>query len=313
MKILVTGCGGFVGGSVAADASARGHDVLGLARSAQPSLKMTGEYEYLSVDVATSRLSPIIEDFAPDVVVHAAGSASVGRSLLSPLDDLKASVLTFANLLEGVREAKSQALVVFPSSAAVYGNPPTLPIAEDAPLQPISPYGFHKLACELLAREFNVCYGISVLAVRLFSVFGREQRRLLLWELVQRVLADDPQLVIHGTGEETRDYLPVRDCMERLFRLMENPSLPGRFTAVNLASGVETSVAELARQVMDAVGCSKPLKVADSSPPGDPVRWRADTTLLEQLAGPLKAPALAHAVAECALDWKSEFSRAGNH
>lgn len=306
MKILITGCGGFVGGSVAAHASANGHQVLGLARSAQPSLKMTGEY--LNVDVATSRLSPIIEDFAPDVIVHAAGSASVGRSLQSPLDDLKASVLTFANLLEGVREAKSQALVIFPSSAAVYGNPSMLPVAEETSLQPISPYGFHKLACELLAREFHVCYGISVVAVRLFSVFGHEQRRLLLWELFQRVLSDQPELVLHGTGKETRDYLPVHEGMNRLFRLMENPSLRDHFTAVNLASGVETSVAQLATQVMDALGRHKPVKVADASPLGDPLRWQADTALLERLAGPLEAPELRPAIAECVLGWKSEFS-----
>jgi len=311
MKILITGCAGFVGGSVAAFASANGWQVLGLARSAQPALKMSGEY--LSVDVATSRLGPVIEAFAPDVIFHAAGSASVGRSLQSPLDDLKASVLTFANLLEGVREAKSQALIVFPSSAAVYGNPPALPVAEDTPLDPISPYGFHKLACELLAREFHVCYGISVIAVRLFSVFGREQRRLLLWELFQRIHSDDPQLVLHGTGKETRDYLPVHECMNRLFRLMENSSLRGHFTAVNLASGVETSVDQLATQVMNALGRSKPMNGADASPPGDPIRWQADTTLLEQLAGPLEVPALHPAIAECVLGWKSELSSCGVH
>jgi UDP-glucose 4-epimerase len=310
MKILITGCAGFVGGSVAAFASANAWQVLGLARSAQPALKMSGEY--LSVDVATSRLAPVIEAFGPDVIFHAAGSASVGRSLQSPLDDLKASVLTFANLLEGVREAKSRALVVFPSSAAVYGNPPELPVREDTPLNPISPYGFHKLACELLAREFHVCYDISVLAVRLFSVFGREQRRLLLWELVQRALSHDPHLVIHGTGRETRDYLPVGECMDRIFRLIKNPSLRGHFTAVNLAGGIETSVNDLAGEVLSALGISKPLSTAAASLAGDPVRWRADTALLQQLAGPLEVPALREAIVQCVLDWKSEFPSGKN-
>jgi len=311
MKILVTGCAGFVGGSVASFASAHGWQVLGLARSAQPAWKMSGEY--LSVDVATSRLGPVIEDFAPEVIFHGAGSASVGRSLQSPLDDLKASVLTFANLLEGVREAKSNALIVFPSSAAVYGNPPALPVTEDSPLNPISPYGFHKLACELLAREFHVCYGFSILAVRLFSVFGREQRRLLLWELVQRALSGDSHLTIHGTGRETRDYLPIGECMDRIFRLIKNPALRGHFTAVNLAGGMETSVNELAGEVLSALGISKPLQAAAASPAGDPVRWRADTTLLRDLAGPLEAPALREAILHCVLDWKSEFSSRTNH
>jgi hypothetical protein len=83
--------------------------------------------------------------YAPDVVFHAAGSASVGASMSDPVSDYNASVGTWAALLEGIRQSALKPRIFFPSSAAVYGNPATLPVSEDAALAPISPYGHNKV------------------------------------------------------------------------------------------------------------------------------------------------------------------------
>src|SRR5689334_24629851 len=104
----------------------------------------------------------VIREFGPDVVVNASGTASVGASVEDPLHDFQGSVQTCADVLEAVRRSGSRPLVVIPSSAAVYGNPASLPISEDAELRPISPYGFHKAACELLAREYAECFGLNI-------------------------------------------------------------------------------------------------------------------------------------------------------
>src|SRR5262249_48327157 len=153
----------------------------------------------------------VIRDFAPDVLLHAAGTASVGGSLRAPFDDLRAALLTWANVLEGVRVSQHRPLLIFPSSAAVYGEVTELPVREDMPVQPISPYGFHKVMCELLAREYAECFDLSIVVCRLFSVFGVDQRRLLVWESFERLSDAEGPAWLEGTGEESRDYLAVED------------------------------------------------------------------------------------------------------
>ena len=189
MRILITGSRGFLGSTFAAFATAQGHDVLGLGRTAQPPPGWPGQYAW--TDVAHADLSPLVNGFRPDLVFHGAGSASVGGSFQSPLDDLRASVYTFANTLEGIRRSEHRPVVLFPSSAAVYGHPSRLPVNEDDPTHPISPYGFHKLAAEQLGREYAACYGLRVVLGRIFSVLGPRQRRLLLWELFEQFTGPD--------------------------------------------------------------------------------------------------------------------------
>ena len=145
MKILVTGSGGFVGGSFGRHAARAGHEVLGVGRASQPEVGWPSLHA--QADVSSSDLAELIAAFRPDAVLHAAGAASVGASLARPLDDLRASVVTWANVLDSVRRSGARPLVVFPSSAAVYGDAASLPVAESAPARPISPYGFHKAAC----------------------------------------------------------------------------------------------------------------------------------------------------------------------
>src|SRR6476661_8566570 len=161
MRIIITGSRGFVGGSVGRLAVQRGHDVLGVSRAAQPAVDWPGAY--VSADVVSADLSQTIRDFAPDAVFHASGTASVGASFSAPLADLRASLLSWANLLDSVRRSTLQPLLLFPSSAAVYGRPEQSPVKEDAAVRPISPYGFHKAACELLAWEYADCFGQRII------------------------------------------------------------------------------------------------------------------------------------------------------
>jgi UDP-glucose 4-epimerase len=121
MRLLVTGARGFVGFAVAEAAACRGWEVCGIGRAAQAPEKWSGHYCW--ADVAHSDLTPLINGFKPDIVFHGAGSASVGHSFATPVDDLRANVLTFASLLDAVRRSNQRPAVLFPSSAAVYGNP----------------------------------------------------------------------------------------------------------------------------------------------------------------------------------------------
>ena len=308
MRILVTGSRGFIGGSFGRFAARAGHEVLGVGRATQAPPGWPGAYA--QADVVSSDLSALVADFAPDLLLHAAGTASVGASLKAPLDDLRAALLTFANTLDSVRRSGSRPLVLFPSSAAVYGDTKGEPADEDSPLRPVSPYGFHKAACELLAREYAECFGLRVTVCRLFSVFGPAQRRLLVWELYRQLAGPAPVAWLQGTGEETRDYLHVEDASAALLALAEGGgrgrSVDHQCLVVNVAGGQEINVLELARELRALVAPDKEVRCRGLNLPGDPRSWRADISRLRALAPGWQPPLLSQRLAECVAEWRAQ-------
>jgi len=305
MKILITGSRGFVGGSVGRFAAAAGHDVLGVARSSQPERDWPGRY--VQSDVLHGSLADTLAEFAPDVVIHAAGTASVGGSLHAPLEDFQAAVLTWANVLENVRRSGVRPVLVFPSSAAVYGNPAALPVAEEAPVSPVSPYGFHKAACEMVAREYAECFGLNIVVCRLFSLFGTRQRRLLVWEIFEQLSGPEKTVWLQGTGQESRDYLHADDLAAAMLHLAAHPAFAeptGRAQIVNLGSGQETSVLELARRMSALRGADKPVACRSQARPGNPTRWAADVSRLQALLPAWQPAPLAEGLARCMDAWE---------
>lgn len=310
MKILITGSNGFVGGGFGRCAARAGHAVLGVGRAAQPARGWPGAYA--QADAASADLAPLVAEFAPDVLFHAAGTASVRASLEAPLEDLRASALSFANALDAVRRSGTRPLALFPSSAAVYGDPARLPVSEDAPARPISPYGFHKAACELVAREYADCFGLTVVVCRLFSLFGAAQRRLLVWELYRQCAGSGETVWLEGTGEETRDYLHVEDASLALLRLAEARLSDearregGDCLTVNVASGAGVGALELARQIRDMVAPAKEIRCRGMVRPGDPRAWQADITLLRSLVPGWQPRPLAESLAACVAEWRAD-------
>lgn len=299
MRILITGIHGFVGSSVGFWALTAGHQVLGLDLPAQPPAGWSGAYEQL--DVAHANVASPIESFDPHLLLHAAGAASVAGSYSDPVADLRTSVLTWANTLDGVRRSKSRPLVVYPSSAAVYGEPVTLPVHEDSSLAPISPYGFHKAAGELLAAEYSTCFGLDILVVRLFSVYGPRQKRLLVWELFQRALDAGAELRLNGSGNESRDYSHIDDIAAALTVLASTG--PTGLHILNLASGESVQTAALAHLVGKAAGCDKTVRALGQGQRGNPVNWSADISQLKSLIRHDFRP-LAEGLKECIKAWR---------
>jgi UDP-glucose 4-epimerase len=280
VKILITGSRGFVGDSFGRFAAAEGHEILGISRSSQPEPGWPGRH--FQSDAASANLAPIIREFAPDLLLQAAGSASVAASITDPIGDFRATAVTLTNVLDGVRRSGREPLVIFPSSAAVYGNPAVLPVDEEAPCAPISPYGFHKLSCEIFAREYAACFGVSTVVCRLFSVFGQRQRRLLISELYEQFTGDADVVRLQGTGNETRDFLHVDDLTRAILLLA--PVVPRRAcTILNVASGVETPVLALAETIRTLVALGKKITSRGIARPGDPARWCADIAHLRSL------------------------------
>jgi UDP-glucose 4-epimerase len=303
MKLLITGVLGFIGGSVAREAARLGHEVVGVGRAPRAPADLPFRYAHAEGERA---LADLVAQAAPDAILHAAGSASVGASIAAPRDDFERAVVTWATLLEAVRRSGARRMprVMLPSSAAVYGDPAHLPVPESAPAAPISPYGYHKLVCELLGREYAACFGLDVLALRLFSVFGPAQRRLLVWELFDQLAGPAEVAFLQGTGRETRDYLHADDVAAAVLGLAALPRAEGgRFEAVNVASGEEVAAIEVARLLCDRVAPGKGIECRGAPRPGDPQRWRADVTRLSSLLDPWRPRPFREALASCAAIW----------
>jgi UDP-glucose 4-epimerase len=275
--------------------------VLGLGRGSRPEADWPGAYR--KVELTTDDLTHLAGDFAPDAVLHAAGAASVAESFTDPQRDFRASLLTWHNLLDGVRRSRVRPRVLFPSSAAVYGNATSLPIAETAPVLPISPYGFHKAACELLAREYSDCFGLNVVVCRLFSTFGSRQRRLLVWELFQKLSQADDEVWLEGTGAETRDYLSVEDVASVLLRLAGDSELDSGCRVVNVASGRAIRVDDLAHHVSALTNCSRPIRYHQRQRTGDPRLGQADIARLRTLMPDWNPTPIEQALSHCISVW----------
>ncbi|MFN2530020.1 MAG: NAD-dependent epimerase/dehydratase family protein [Pyrinomonadaceae bacterium] len=306
MRILITGSRGFLGSSFGLFAARAGHEVLGIGRSSSAVAGWSAPY--IQTDVATSDLSGVVKDFVPDVVLHAAGSASVANSLFAPQDDFRATVTTCANVLDSIRRSGTKPLIILPSSAAVYGNPIGLPINEGARPLPISPYGFHKYTCEVLANEYAKCFSQRIAVCRLFSVFGPRQRRLFVWEVFDQARSNNSSIELQGTGQELRDYLHVDDVTGVMLQLAASstPNDCGKSLTVNVGSGCGIQVIQVAELIRQLVAPTKAIFCRGERRSGDPQSWQADISRLLSLAPNWQHRPFTERLTECVSEWMGE-------
>jgi UDP-glucose 4-epimerase len=283
-SILITGAAGFIGGYVASHFGERGWRVTAVDRNETATdlhLASVDFRSYIKDDLTeVSRLSRILDENRPDVCIHLAAPANVGLSFRQPLEDFLGHTLPLLRILEAIRQCADPPQLLLVSSAAVYGNPESFPVAEEHRIRPISPYGFHKYQQEILLDEYRVLYGLRVCKARIFSTYGPGLKQLAVWDITQRAIAGD--YTVRGTGEETRDYLFIADVAEAIRCIAENAPFSGE--AINVASGQEIPISRLAAMIYSQLGGAKrPELVPIDSDPGNPKRWRADTTRLQQL------------------------------
>lgn len=217
--------------------------------------------------------------------------------------DFEKSVVLFQNILEGTRLSQKKPKIIYLSSAAVYGNAEILPINETIALHPISPYGYHKLLCEKLAEEYNQFYNISILVVRLFSIFGKKQKKLLIWELFQQFI-NDSEVIIKGTGNETRDYIYVDDLADIIHELFF--VFKSGFKIINVATGVTYSIKEIVTQIKKLLNSNKEIKIKGDMIPGNPLNWEADISLLQKILGEKKQIDFYKKLEFCINEWTVE-------
>lgn len=279
-KMLITGVNGFIGRS-AREYFKKEYDIVGIDIAEKYSGGAADGLTYYQCNMSRepAELSMIMSSVQPDVILHCAGSANVGASVLNPMADLDGNLHSLYQLLISLASLAKKPKLIFMSSAAVYGNPTRLPIQEtDAPA-PISPYGLHKLMCEQLCHYYNEVHGYRTRCIRIFSAYGSGIRKQIFWDIYQKYAANG-KIELFGTGDETRDYIHVSDIMYAIDCIIK---YGGEEEVFNVANGEEISVRELAHAYAEKLGESAGIVSFNRrTKEGDPKNWRADISLLEK-------------------------------
>ena len=236
--------------------------------------------EYTRLALPSPAFAELLQRALPDALIHCAGRASVANSLTDPAADFRdGTVLTF-EVLEALRRHAPRCRFVLLSSAAVYGNPVALPVTEEHDCAPLSPYGYHKRQGELLCEEFARLFTVPTTVVRIFSAYGPGLRRQVVWDICRQALTESA-LRLRGTGGESRDFIHAADVARALRAIVENAPCAGEI--YNLASGIETTIAELADRILRQLGRGLPVHFDGAQTPGDPLHWRADISRVRSL------------------------------
>ena len=188
-----------------------------------------------------------------DTVFHLAASVGNTRSIDDPIKDSQVNVLGTLHVLESARHA-GVGKVVYSSSAGIFGELKTVPIREDHPIDPDTPYGASKLAGEKLCLAYAKLYPIEGVCLRYFNVYGRHQRYDAYGNVIpifaHRVLHSEP-ITIFGDGEQTRDFVNVRDVAQANLRAAQSAGVSGAF---NIASGTRITINQLAEMIATVSG-----------------------------------------------------------
>ena len=248
MTVWITGANGFIGRYLARELANAGHAVQGIGHGALEDFekRRLGMQAWINGEIDAANLNALAAGHGlPSTVFHLAGGSSVGLSIAQPFEDFSRTVASTARLLEWLRGSAPESQVIVASSAAVYGADHDGPISEDAALAPMSPYGQHKLMMEQLCKSYAANFGIRSTVVRLFSVYGPNLRKQLLWDICSRVQRGESTLLLGGTGDEIRDWTDVRDVVRLLSKIGQLPQQEV-FRVINGGSGHGTRVAEIA-------------------------------------------------------------------
>ena len=277
-KALITGGAGFIGSNLARLVLDQGHDVTildNLSSGYRENLATLAEAEFIEGDVRDRRAVDRAIAGA-DMVFHLAASVGNTRSIEHPLLDSEVNVLGTLTMLEAARRGGVRKLV-FSSSAGIFGELKTLPIAEDHPVEPDTPYGASKLGAEKLCLAYAKLYTLECVCLRYFNVYGVNQRYDAYGNVIpifaHRMLAGLPVL-IHGDGEQTRDFVNVRDVARANYGAAMSHGISGAF---NIASGTRVTISELVALMAKASGVTR---AAEFGPPrpGDVRHSLADIT-----------------------------------
>jgi UDP-glucose 4-epimerase len=278
--VLVTGVAGFIGRYIARNFANQGWSVIGIGSSPPENAPLLNLTAYQQMRLPDQRLPDLLRQYQPQVCIHCAGRAAVSLSINDPVTDFYENTALVLEVLNGLRLHAPRCRFIALSSAAVYGNPQSLPVSEAQSCAPLSPYGFHKWQCEQLCLEFAKVYDIATASVRIFSAYGPGLRRQVLWDVCHKALIQG-EVHLQGTGQESRDFIHVLDIANALMVIATAAPMQGE--VYNLGSGREVTIAELSGLVLHALEFTGAPQFDGVVPLGTPLNWQADITKLNAM------------------------------
>ena len=257
-KILVTGGAGFIGSHTVDLLTGAGYEVLvldNLSSGSPDNLPKQENVQLIEADITSQRAVEEVFGRHADLeaVIHLAAQSKVGFSLEYPLEDAAINIDGTINLLEQSREHGIRQFI-YASSAAVYGAVEELPVTENSPKSPLSPYGISKLAAEEYVQAYGRLYPLTTTALRFANVFGPRQSTAteagVITIFIEQMLRGEKP-VIFGDGRQTRDFVFVRDVARAIVSCLSQTE-SGRI--FNVSTGTETSILTMLEQINQVLG-----------------------------------------------------------
>lgn len=272
---VVTGACGFIGSHLVDDLLSTGYRVIGidnLRTGRKENVSLAAEhdnFELLKEDILSNDLYSKIPECV-DLLFHLAAISSVRGSIEDPIlvDDV--NVKGTVKILELARKLDVKRFV-FSSSAAIYGNPKTMPIQEDFPYNPLSPYAASKIAAEMYIKSYSKSFGVDASILRYFNVYGSRQSYSeysgVISIFINQALTNHP-ITIDGEGQQTRSFIHVHDVVRATRLAAEHSS--AKDSVINVSGLTRTSILKLAQRIKKSIhGCTSDIVHRDARV-GDP-------------------------------------------
>lgn len=272
MKILIVGSKGFIG-SHCVDFFSQEHEVW--------ECDVVMDYDnphYLPIHAIDSDFLELFQERNFEVCINCSGAANVPFSLEKPFNDFRLNTLNVIKMLEAIRLTSPQCKFITMSSAAVYGNPDSLPIKEIAKTSPVSPYGYHKTMTEMICKEYNRFWNIKTCCLRIFSAYGPRLKKQLFWDMYNKFTTQE-SINLWGTGRETRDFIYISDLINIVNLAIKHSTFNGE--TVNVANGKQISISDVASTFTTALKTQKKIVFNNVVRPGDPLYWEADISTIK--------------------------------
>lgn len=256
-RVLVTGGAGFIGSHVTEALLEQGAEVIvvdDLSTGSMSNLSHLEGAEGPRMIEANAATLPVAALEGVTMGVHLAARTEVAASIEDPAGTVEANVLGSVHVLEALHKAGARSAVVA-SSAAVYGEVP-IPVAEDGPHRPMSPYGAGKLAVDHFVHYYAHHTDLAVCALRFFNVYGPRQHPRSPYSGVISVFAKaailGEDLTVNGDGGQTRDFVNIADIVKAILIALRTPEARGE--PINIGTGHGISIEDLAREMISVAG-----------------------------------------------------------
>lgn len=285
MNFLVTGAAGFLGSALANRLAREGHQVRGYDDlSAGDPSRLSADVLFTRGDVTDRpKLWTLFQDI--DCVYHLAAKVSVPESILYPREYNIINVGGTVSVMEAMRDVGVRRVILI-SSGAIYGDQGQQPLVENAPPNPRSPYAVSKLAAEHYVHTIGALWGIETVALRVFNAYGPGQPLAAAHPPVVphflRQVSHGGSIVIHGKGEQTRDFVYLDDVIAAMVAAASAPTI--NRSVINIGSGTETSIQSLGQSVLEAIEVKSEWIYKEDQDAG-PSRMCADIRLAKEKLG----------------------------